>query len=64
MKFTLEIKIGNEAMQNGDDVANALRVVAGRVEGGGEFVPGEGNGILDLNGDWVGDWRVGGDSNE
>lgn len=28
MKFTLEIKLGNEAMQTTDDVAEALRRVA------------------------------------
>lgn len=51
--FTLEIELGNEAMEETSHVANALREVADRLEGG--FPEG---GIRDLNGNTVGSYRI------
>ena len=62
MKFTLEIQLGNDAMQNGADVAELLRKVAARIESNpfdsynddGEF----GGVLKDRNGNTVGKWEV------
>jgi hypothetical protein len=57
-EFTLTITLGNDAMQTGGDVAEALREVAGRIDDrrGGLF---EDSGrIRDANGNTVGEWRV------
>ncbi len=52
-KFTLEITLGNEAMQTPDDIAEALRRTASKVQAG------YGNGgILDLNGNSVGSYDI------
>ncbi len=59
MKFTLEIELGNEAMQNGDDLSIALRHVA-------EDVPnqirepwiGKERSFRDEFGNRVGKWQV------
>lgn len=55
MKFTLQIKLGNAAMQTSDDIADALRQVAGRHN---LATPGEFGAIRDLNGNTVGEWKV------
>lgn len=62
MEFTLKIKLGNDAMQTGDDVSAALRESAQRIEEswGGELAesaPLAGR-IYDLNGNRVGAWEV------
>lgn len=51
-KFTLEIRLGSDAMQSGPDVAAALRKVADRIENGLEA---RGK-IVDLNGNTVGEY--------
>ena len=52
--FDLHIEMGNETMQNGFDLASALRKVASRVASGGGF-----SGlILDDNGNSVGNYRL------
>ena len=50
-EFTLRIKLGNDAMQNREDVANALNLVADGVE----YL--DRGSILDYNGNKVGEWR-------
>lgn len=58
MDFKLKIKLGNEAMQNGHDIAGALRKIAVVVGDYNEVSPGMGGGIRDLNGNTVGEWEV------
>ncbi len=60
MRFNLSIKLGNAAMQSGDDVAAALREVADNLSNrfDGLHLP-EGSGrIFDENGNAVGTWEV------
>lgn len=57
--FTLSIQIGNAAMQDGYDVAEALRTVASRVEGLAGYAPPYSGSIYDTNGNKVGRWAVG-----
>ena len=52
-EFTLRIKMGNEAMQTPEDVANRLLAVANRLNYGMDRQSGE---IIDLNGNKVGEW--------
>lgn len=52
--FTLEIQLGNAAMQTPEDVALALRELAERLEGSG---PTEGM-VRDENGNTVGRWTL------
>lgn len=54
MKFKLEIKLGNEAMRLGEDIAEALHRVAYRVEQHDD----DKGAILDINGNFVGEWSV------
>ena len=56
-KFTLTIELGNDAMQDGGDVARALLKLAQRLEGN-DFRRVDGGGIMDLNGNSVGKWEV------
>jgi hypothetical protein len=51
--FTLTIKLGNDAMQTGDDIADALMAVASKVRSGHE----QGR-IQDENGNTVGEFGV------
>lgn len=51
--FKLEIALGNEAMQTGSDVAEALRFIAGRVEANDPIRSASGM-IQDNNGNRVG----------
>ena len=53
-KFTFEIELGNDAMQTGDDVAEALQSVAGL---GTFFAPNTSGSIRDTDGNRVGEWR-------
>ena len=52
-KFTLQIELGNEAMQTPEDIADALRKAASKLEAG----YGTGN-IMDLNGNSVGSYAI------
>ncbi len=58
MTFTLTIELGNDAMQTGRDVAEALHTVADKVAKLGSRHPEEdyGNRVGDLNGNKVGEW--------
>jgi hypothetical protein len=53
-KFTLNIELGNEAMQTGEDVARALRAVAKKLDGGADS-----GRVQDENGNTVGEWDLG-----
>ena len=57
MEFNLTIKLGNEAMQTGPDIAEALQGVASSVDAFG-IEPGDGGAIVDINGNRVGEWKV------
>jgi hypothetical protein len=50
MEFTLTIKLGNAAMQTGDDIADALRETAARVEGLSFLAEGESEAVYDVTG--------------
>ncbi len=56
-KFTLTIKLGNEAMQTGDDVAWLLRKVIRDLEGN-PLTEADSQRYVDLNGNSVGEWKV------
>lgn len=64
MKFTLEIELGNDAMQDGNDVARALHSLADKMAlreceyGDGLYYDGSAVGIKDANGNTVGKWEV------
>lgn len=63
MKFTLEIKLGNAAMQTGEDVAEALEETARKIRDtyGIDYVDewaGLGAFIRDANGNRVGRWSI------
>lgn len=53
-QFTARIRLGNSEMQTPEDVARALREVADCLEGSGL----SSHGILDVNGNRVGEWSV------
>jgi hypothetical protein len=58
MRFELLIGLGNDAMQDGRDVADALRKVAAQIEDyhfPGPSVP---RPIKDINGSQVGTWAI------
>jgi hypothetical protein len=64
-KFTVEIELGNAAMQTYSDVASALQEVAtklavGFAHGGDRSLPSSGaeGKIYDANGNVVGKWRT------
>jgi hypothetical protein len=58
-RFTVEIELGNDAMQNGEDVANAL------VEMAADLRIGQESGVVrDFNGNTVGRWAFDGPSAE
>ncbi len=52
MKFILDITMGNDAMQSGDDVRNALEDVGHKLN-----LDQEAGIIRDINGNTVGEWR-------
>lgn len=54
MKFSIEITLGNDAMLTGDDVADALITVAGKVRDIAPFMMA--GRIFDANGNPVGEW--------
>lgn len=53
MKFTLEIELGNEAMQSRSDIARALRKVSAKLQAGRD-----GGQVMDLNGNSVGSFGL------
>lgn len=62
MQFTITLKLGNDAMRTGDDVAEALHAVADRLTHTGSahdaLQPGAGGPMFDANGNRVGSWDV------
>lgn len=62
MKFTLTIELGNEAMQTGYDVADALREIADRIYPRGLTEHRNAVSLVglvrDINGNTVGSWQV------
>lgn len=58
MKFSLKITLGNAAMLTPEDIALALRKVAGNVQGCLDLEVGDHDSIRDLNGNTVGEWKV------
>ena len=55
MQLILTIEIGNDAMLTGSDVSQALKQVAGKIEGHtAEYLPDFASKILDANGNSVG----------
>lgn len=60
MKFTLEIDLGNDAMQTSAHVADALRLLSRKIQlGGRALMDTEDYGkIMDDNGNSVGRWEV------
>lgn len=58
-RFVLKIKLGNDAMQTGEDVARALREVAEWIDDDTPFdQPEDGKTIFDVFGNTVGNWHV------
>jgi hypothetical protein len=59
MRFTLEIELGNDAMQTGYNVARAMREASNHVaELVKKDLPGAEGRIRDVNGNTVGKWQV------
>ena len=58
-QFTLSITLGNDAMQTGNDVAEALNRAADDIwPNGWESMTNQHGTIFDVNGNRVGDWSV------
>lgn len=64
MKFTLEIELGNEAMQFYSDITEAVIATNHRIRASSNLMAadrpktGDGGKIRDLNGNTVGKWEV------
>lgn len=58
MKFSLTIELGNNAMQTGSDIADALRGVVSGIGCHDELTGCESARILDANGNSVGRWEA------
>jgi DUF917 family protein len=58
MTFTLTIELGNDAMQDAQDVADALRAAADYIEQSGGFDHIDAGKVRDVNGNTVGEWAV------
>lgn len=58
MRFTLEIELGNEAMQTQADVREAIRKTFSVEAESITLYPRDGQIIRDLNGNTVGKWEV------
>ena len=58
MEFIVRITLGNDAMQTGVEVADALDEVAAQINTDGPFKVGERGSIADANGNKVGYWEV------
>ena len=59
MTFRLKITLGDAAMQDGDDISAALETVADKLRGDDSIALGDRGGIMDANGNRVGEWKVG-----
>ena len=59
MEFTLEIHLGNDAMQTADDIADRLILVAAQVRSYG--LEAQTKKISDANGNSVGFWSLDGE---
>ena len=57
MQFKLTVKLGNDAMQTGSDIAELLRALADRTECEALMERGSGS-VRDINGNTVGTWKV------
>lgn len=53
-KFKLHIKLGNDAMSTKDDIANALRELADKLDRTSD----DSGRIRDYNGNTVGEWEI------
>jgi hypothetical protein len=62
MKFQLEIRLGNDASKTAADVAGMLAALSTKLLGIGdmELAARHGGNLFDLNGNRVGEWKVGG----
>lgn len=59
MTFHLEIELGNDAMQSGEDLARALKQVAKYLAFNTcKLTQADGKKIMDANGNSVGQWSV------
>jgi hypothetical protein len=60
VEFNLTIRLGNSAMQSGEDIARALDKVANSAQDLGEIQEGDAHGarIMDANGNAVGEWSI------
>lgn len=63
MRFTVEIELGNEAMETWQDLRDALKRVAGKMGSkacclGSAPSNGDGSKIMDENGNSVGRWDI------
>lgn len=58
MKFTLEINLGNEAMQTGNDVAEALQGIVDRLVDTYDLSADMRGKLRDSNGNTVGHWEI------
>lgn len=57
-RFVLKIELGNDAMQNAMDVANALRNAAIKIETNYDEMADARGPVKDVNGNTVGSWEV------
>ena len=58
MKFKLEIRLGNEAMENGMDLAMVLKTLAARLHRESDISDGDKGNLRDQNGNTVGEWEI------
>jgi len=58
MKFTLEIELGNDAMQTEADVADVLLRLRDKLKDMQGWEPGDGGAIFDVNGNTIAGWTV------
>lgn len=59
LELRIVIRLGNDAMQSGADVAAALRAIAADVDAHDTMVPTHAATVWDVNGNRVGQWKVG-----
>ena len=57
-QFVLKIKLGNDAMQTGNDIAETLRYIADTIEDSINLSNYHEVKIFDINGNTVGSWMV------
>jgi hypothetical protein len=58
MKFSLEIELGNEAMQTYADIAQAVRLIFADFSNRHENAEDDAGRIYDANGNRVGQWNI------